>query len=80
MNKAEALKVLFEINDACKSLLMTCVSIDRPSSQIMETSNGYQIKLKCDLDTHSKNCIAPILNKYKLGLKEENGFVILCKQ
>jgi hypothetical protein len=79
MNRAEAIKVLFEINDACKSHLMTCVSIDRPSSQIIEASNGYQIRMKCDIGTYVKKCIAPVLSKYKLVLREENGFVILYK-
>ncbi len=58
---------------------MSCVSIDRPSSQIMETTDGYQIKMKCDIDIHSKNCIKPILDKYKLRLREENGFIIVYK-
>ena len=80
MNKSEAIKVLFEINDKCKSNLLRCVSIDRPSSQIVETSNGYQIRMKCEVGTYAKKCMATVLNKYNLGLREENGFVILFKQ
>ena len=79
MDKAEAIKVLYELNFACKSHLMTCVSLDRPSSQIVETSNGYQIRMKCEIGTYAKKCLAPILNKYKLELKEESGLVIVYK-
>jgi hypothetical protein len=77
MNKAEAIKVLFEIKDACKTHLITCISIDRPSTQIIETPNGYQIRMKCELDSYSRKCIKPILDKYKLTMKEEKGFVIV---
>ena len=69
MNKAVAIKVLFEVNDGCKSLL-NCVSIERPSSQIIETADGYQIKMKGYMDWKSRKCIAPILDKYKLGMRE----------
>jgi hypothetical protein len=80
MNKAEAIKVLFEINDKCKSNLLKCVSIDKPSSQIVETPNGYQIMMKCEIGTYAKKCMATVLDKHKLGIKEENGFVILFTQ
>ena len=76
MNRAEAIKVLFEINDGCKSL-PNSVSIDHPSSQITETSSGYQIRLKGSINRNSRKCIKSILEKYKLGMREEEGFVIL---
>jgi len=77
MNRAEAIKVLFEINDECKSQLMTCVSVEQPSSQIVKTPDGYQIRMKCDINKKSRNCLKPVLEKHKLRLKEEKGFVIV---
>lgn len=79
MNRAEAIKVLFEINDACKSQLMSCVSIDQPNSQIMKKPDGFQIQLKCDMDSHSRKCLKTVADKQKLGLREEEGFVIMFK-
>jgi hypothetical protein len=76
MNKADAIKVLFEINDGCKSL-PNRVKIDHPSSHITQTSSGYQIRLKDNINAHSKDCIKHILEKYKLEMRKENGFVIL---
>ena len=78
MNKTEAIKVLFEVNDKCKTLL-NCVSTQQPSSQIIETANGYQIKMKCHITQSSRKNIQPILNKHKLGMREEKGFVTLSK-
>ena len=75
MNKTEAIKVLSEINDGCKSLPFF-VRIARPSAHITETAGGYQITLKSDITLHSRKCIKQILEKYKLGVREEKGFVI----
>jgi hypothetical protein len=82
MDKREALAVLQEIGTTCqKGWIITCISLDCPSSQISQSPKGeYQIRMKCKLDKRSKDCIAPILEKYKLILREENGFVTLFSQ
>ena len=56
---------------------MNCVNPDQPSSQIEEVSDGFQIKLKCDLDYHLKKCFSPIVDNYKLTLKFENGLIVI---
>ncbi len=75
MDRAEAIKVLFEINDGCKSL-PNSVSIDHPSSQIIETANGYQIRLKGSINRNSRKCIEHILERYKLGMRKEKESLI----
>jgi hypothetical protein len=76
MDRAEALAVLHEILDVCKdSIIMSSVSLDNPP--ISSTSKSYQIKINCALDSTSKQCIAPILKKHKLFLKESEGFVVI---
>ena len=77
INKAEALKVFYEIHDNCKSCLMNCVDPDLPSSQIEETSNGFRIVLNCELDYYAKKCFAPIIEKYNLALAVETDLVII---
>jgi hypothetical protein len=79
MDKREALAVLQEIENSCqKGWIITCISLDCPSSQISKAPKGeYQIKMKCKLDKRSRDCIAPILEKHKLIMREENGFVTL---
>ena len=77
MNRVEAIKVIYEIHGACKSMLISCVSLNQPSSYISETSKGYQIKMTCEMDNFSRNCLRPIVDKYVLEMKEENGFLIL---
>jgi hypothetical protein len=79
MAKREVLAVLQEIRDLCKKgWIITCISLDCHSSQISpDSSNNYQIKMKCALDEKSKNCLRPILEHHKLNLYEENGFVTL---
>ena len=77
MNKTEALAVLSEIREALKeSMVVSCVSLD--GSQIFHIlSGGYEIKMKCELDSVSRGILDSILRKYELYLKEQNGYVIL---
>jgi len=76
MDRAEALVLLHEILEACKeSITMNSVSLDNPS--ISSTSKSYQIKINCNFDSTSKQCIAPILKKHELSLKESEGFVVI---
>jgi hypothetical protein len=77
MNKTEALAVLSEIRDALKEpLVVSCVSLD--GSQVSHIlSGGYEIKIKCELDSVSRGIINGILKRYELYMKEQNGYVIL---
>ncbi|MGZ4851489.1 MAG: hypothetical protein ACXV2C_08945 [Candidatus Bathyarchaeia archaeon] len=76
MNRAEALAVLHEILKVCKeSVIMNSVSLDNPT--ISSTSKSYQIKINCAFDSTSKQCIAPILEKHELFLKESEGFAVI---
>lgn len=77
IKKAEALKVFYEMHDKCKSCLMNCVNPNQPSSQIEETSEGYQIKMKCELDQYARKCLTPIVERYNLTLNWENGLVVV---
>ena len=77
MNKSEALAVLSEIRDALKKLdVLSCVSLD--GSQVSHVlTGGYEIKMKCELDSISRDLINGILKKYELYMKEQNDYVIL---
>ncbi len=78
MNKSEALTVLHEIYGVCReSLTISCVSLDSKSSQIVPDGRAFQIRLKCELDNQSRRCIKPILQKHRLAMKEEEGFVTI---
>lgn len=80
MDKPEALAVLHEVLETCReSIVATCVSLDSPYSHVIPDGKGYRIRMKCDLDAYGRNCIKPVLDKHKLTLKEEGGFVILSK-
>ncbi len=75
MDRTEAIAVLHEILEACSdSVIINSVSVDNPP--ISATSKGYQIKIKCNLDSDSRQIIEPILKKHKLFLKESEEFVL----
>ncbi len=78
MNKAEALVVLHEIFEACKeSVVISSVSLD-PGTLAARNLNGeYLIKMKCDLDSSSRDSIKPVLTKHRLALIEDNGFATI---
>lgn len=77
MNKSEALAVLSEIREALKkSEVSNCVSLD--GSQVSHVSTGgYEIKIKCELDSVSRDAISGILKRNELYMKEQNGYIIL---
>ena len=77
MNKSEALVVLSEIRDALKkSGVLSCVSLD--NSQVSHISTGgYEIKMKCELDSVSRDIINGIMKRNELYMKEQNGYIIL---
>jgi hypothetical protein len=77
MNKSEALAVLREIYEAFKeSANGNCVSLD--GSQVSHIfTGGYQIKMKCELDSSAKDILKGITKKYSLTMKEQDGFLIL---
>ncbi len=77
MNKTEALAVLHEFHDACKeSETTSSVSLD--GSQVSHIfTGGYQIRMKCELDSCSREILKGIVKKHNLTMKEQNGYVIL---
>jgi hypothetical protein len=76
MNKTEALAVLSEIRDALKnSKAINCVFLD--GSQVSHVSTGgYEIKIKCELDSASKEAVNGVLKRNELYIKEQDGYVI----
>jgi hypothetical protein len=77
MNKSEALALLHEFNEALgKSGTVTCISLD--GSQVSHIfTGGYEIRMKCELDSHSREILRGIVKKHNLSMKEQNGYVIL---
>ena len=77
MNKSEALAILHELYEACKESANTNgVSLD--GSQVSHIfTGGYQIKMKCELDSHKRDILKGIAKKHNLLVKEQSGYVIL---
>lgn len=74
-SRADAVSVLQEILDVWRESVLV-------SSATIETQfpNGFEIRMKCNLDDNSRNNIEAILEKHRLCLKEENGILILYSQ
>ncbi len=80
MDKSEAAAVMHEIYDAIgESVCINSISLDDLDSLIVKGDKGYQIKMKCSLDNHSRRTIKPIIEKNHLTLKESNGYVLISK-
>ena len=76
VKRPEARAVLQEIFDESQeSVIHWRVSLDSKKSHVVEGSDGFEIKAKCDLDEHSRSLIKTILDRHQLGMKDENGFV-----
>ena len=78
LNKSEALAVMHEIFDTCReSVTMNSVSLD--ATYMERSKKGYQIRIKCDLNSKSRKAVEVILEKHKLGIREEQGYVTIFK-
>jgi hypothetical protein len=77
MNKSEAMATLHEFYEACKnSATGSCVSLN--GSQISHVfTGGYQIKMKCELDSYSRDILKGIAKRHNLTMREQNGYVLL---
>ena len=80
LNKSEAVAVLREIFEIIgESVCVESVSLDDMDSLIVNKGRGYQIKMRCTLDSISKSSILTILERKQLAIKEENGYVLISK-
>lgn len=73
--------MLCEVYEKCRSCLLLCIDLNQPSSVIEEASDGYQIRMKCDLDYASycraRKCLAPIIAEHKLALEWKRDIIII---
>jgi hypothetical protein len=82
LKKQEALGIMHEIQDVLKeSVIISSVSLDLRSARAAKNPEGvgFLIRMKCDLDKYSADCLKPILDKHRLVLCEESGFVLISK-
>ena len=78
MNRTDALDILHRILPVWEgSHIVNWVSLDYLGSQAVTDYRSYKIKMACTLDNQSRKFLKPILEMKKLGLREENGFVII---
>jgi hypothetical protein len=77
MNKTEALAVLHEFREACKESV-TVSSVSLGGSEVSHIfTGGYQIKMKCELDSHSREILKSIMKRHNLTMNEQDGYVTL---
>lgn len=82
LKKLEALDVMHDVLGVLReSVLITGVSLDKRCSSVSKDrdNGGFIIRMRCNLDVFSINCLKPTLEKHGLVLCEENGFVIISK-
>jgi hypothetical protein len=80
MNKAEALVVLHEIRDVLKeSVIISSLSLDCTPQVEHMSKLFYEIKMKCELDSQSREYLQLVLDRHKLSMKVEKGSVTICK-
>jgi hypothetical protein len=81
MDRAEALAVMHEIFGALReSVIASGVSLDYSGPKISKDPEDILIKMKCNLDDYSRECIQPILDKRNLKLEAKKGTVVIYSQ
>jgi hypothetical protein len=80
LNKQEALAILREVAVVLsESVVISGVSLDPLGSTVSKDPNnvGFLIRMKCDLDNYTQDYLKSLLEKHKLSMKEENGYVLI---
>jgi hypothetical protein len=78
MNKSEGLSVLHEIqNHLGESILMEDVRLDCTPMMQHESDGAYEIRIKCQLSSQSRQILQSISEKHKLLMKEEKGILVI---
>jgi hypothetical protein len=78
LNRIEAVQVVKDLFDGCIYLDGHSISLKIPSIP-NDLSKGYQIHIQIPQDEIVQNCVQDILEKYKLGLAEKDGWMIIYK-
>lgn len=80
VERQEAVLVLRELLQVCPDLMNQAVSLDPgflTSEQI--GGGGTKISLKAILNDNARQCLQPILEKYKLTLKETSDTITIYR-
>jgi hypothetical protein len=78
MNKSEAFSVLHEIqNHLGESILKEDVRLDCTPMMQHESDGAYEIRVKCQLNTQSRQILQSISEKHRLLMKEEKGIAVI---
>jgi len=78
LNKSQALVAIHEILKVLnESVTISGVSLDPSFTKVSKVPDGFVIKVLCDLDADSRDNLKPVLEKYKLGLEESKGCVVI---
>jgi hypothetical protein len=76
VNRKEAVSVLREILEACQDLMyLNYVSLNYSDAKIRKNSDGYELYIKCDLNSSLRRCVTPILESHQLRMKELSGAI-----
>ncbi len=78
MNRQEATTVLREILDACReNIEVNYVSLNPSNAQVRRNSGDYELYIKSVLNEPLRKCLAPILEKHGLKMKELPGAICI---
>jgi len=78
MNKSEGQSVLREIqNHLGESILMEDVRLDCTPVMQHESGSAYEIRIKCQLNSQSKQILQSISEKHRLLMKEDKGILVI---
>jgi hypothetical protein len=77
MNRQTATAVLREILEACRGLIETNYLSLEPSDARIRKNSDFELQIKLSLTDVVRRCIDPVLEKYKLSIKESRGIVTI---
>ncbi len=78
MKRQIATAVLREILVSCRELIeMNYVNLKRSDAKIRKSHDDYELHIKLTLTDSVRRCIDPILEKYRLSVREYKDIAVI---
>ncbi len=71
MDRVEAMRVMCEVSAEFKGTVVpSLISLDR-------VGQGYQLKLKCELDAETREILQALVSRHGLQIDEDSGVIVI---
>ena len=79
MKRQEAVALLKEIVEACKTISLQHISLKASSQEATVESEGFELHIKDHFNEEDWKCLETIIKKRNLSMKKHRDFIVIYK-